>query len=388
MGISKAVAKRVRNGEIDFWKFICSIIIVVHHSYKILDEAHYYYWGALCVDFFFIVTGFLLASSIFYKNQPYDRETIGQETSAFIFKKYKTIGYYFLFAIVFSLSGRVFRYGLEKTFLTPKIFHTIFDFFMLNQTGLPSNNIINANWYLSAMFIGLFIIYPIFRKNKNTFVHIIAPLAAVLIYGCFTQADKAIIYPKIWHMLVKRGVFRAIAGFCAGAVAYRFAQLLKNCIFAKSKYFGTFLSFVGLAAMIVPIIFMYVMKTRTLEMFVIFCFFIAMIIIGSQMSSISKRFNRPLFQYLGKLSTAIYLCHLPIIQWVNFFAEKITFFANIKNHEQGSILITIVFVVSSILLAMLCIAVCDPIIAKLEAKIAEKKKNLAETEVVNNSKEI
>jgi hypothetical protein len=37
---------------------------------------------------------------------------------------------------------------------------------------------------------------------------------------------------------------------------------------------------------------------------------------------------------------------------------------------------------------MLCIAVCDPIIAKLEAKIAEKKKNLAETEVVNNSKAI
>lgn len=54
-----------RNYEIDFWKFVFSIVIVFLHSFNLFDGKNLYMvGGSIGVDFFFIVTGFLMMKSL------------------------------------------------------------------------------------------------------------------------------------------------------------------------------------------------------------------------------------------------------------------------------------------------------------------------------------
>lgn len=57
--------KSKRNLEIDLCKFIFSIIIVLLHSFNLFNGKFLYMpGGSIGVDFFFIVTGYLLMNSI------------------------------------------------------------------------------------------------------------------------------------------------------------------------------------------------------------------------------------------------------------------------------------------------------------------------------------
>ena len=54
-----------RNGAVDFWKFVFSVVIMCFHSlYFAGSEKYIFYDGANMVEYFFLVSGFLMASSI------------------------------------------------------------------------------------------------------------------------------------------------------------------------------------------------------------------------------------------------------------------------------------------------------------------------------------
>lgn len=54
-----------RNGKIELLRFLFAVIIVLHHSRQLLgDENCLFLGGSLGVEFFFIVSGYLMMSSI------------------------------------------------------------------------------------------------------------------------------------------------------------------------------------------------------------------------------------------------------------------------------------------------------------------------------------
>ena len=81
-------SKRV--GEMEFLRFIFSIIIVFHHSRNFIgNETSLFLNGAFAVEFFFILSGFLMMKSISRMNDKY--ENLGMETVQFIKKKYLSL---------------------------------------------------------------------------------------------------------------------------------------------------------------------------------------------------------------------------------------------------------------------------------------------------------
>lgn len=82
-------SKSKRNGAIDFWRFIFSLLIVFCHM--TLCPSFYYNdvkWfksASIGVEFFFILSGFLMAKSSI-KGLP-----IGKATSVFIIRKWMGI---------------------------------------------------------------------------------------------------------------------------------------------------------------------------------------------------------------------------------------------------------------------------------------------------------
>ena len=89
-----------RNGTIDFWKFIFSLWIVLNHITVYKGYLSMAIGGSVCVEFFFLVSGYLMANSM-ERTRATDIE-LGKRTASFLFKKIKHIYPYFLFTWIFS----------------------------------------------------------------------------------------------------------------------------------------------------------------------------------------------------------------------------------------------------------------------------------------------
>lgn len=73
-----------RNGTIDMMRVVFSIIIVfLHATQNFLSGIEIFRIGSLGVDFFFIVSGFLMAQS----SLKYSGKSIGKETWDFLIRK-------------------------------------------------------------------------------------------------------------------------------------------------------------------------------------------------------------------------------------------------------------------------------------------------------------
>ena len=208
-----------RNAEIDFWKFISIAVVVLHHSNLVLDERRVFFKsGSLFVEFFFIISGFFMALSA-SKLPKSNTDTLGSETVSFIIKKIRTVLPTYIFSLVTIGIANIIRNGIETITLT-KLLKLPFSVLFLEVTGIPVYNISGSAWYLSAMFIAMFILYPILRKFGDLFTKVIAPLLSAFIYGYFMRTDGFIGDPKSWFDFGCKGFWRALAGISLGCVVF------------------------------------------------------------------------------------------------------------------------------------------------------------------------
>lgn len=96
-----------RNYEIDFWKFVFSIVIVFLHSFNLFDGKNLYMvGGSIGVDFFFIVIGYYFANQIV--NIEYKKNDIGKSCLNYIIYRYKKILPSFIISCMIALILRTF----------------------------------------------------------------------------------------------------------------------------------------------------------------------------------------------------------------------------------------------------------------------------------------
>ena len=97
-----------RNGEIDLLRFIFSSMIVIHHynasfNFNILEN------GYIAVEFFFLLSGYLMAQSAYKitsKKDKLESSEIADSTWSFIIKKVKAFYPYYAFAVILQVRFR------------------------------------------------------------------------------------------------------------------------------------------------------------------------------------------------------------------------------------------------------------------------------------------
>ena len=81
--------KKKRNGRIDFLRFVFALIIVLHHTRYLLGYEHtIFIGGSLGVEFFFLVSGYLLVATVErVAEQNHLAGSLGTETLIFLQRK-------------------------------------------------------------------------------------------------------------------------------------------------------------------------------------------------------------------------------------------------------------------------------------------------------------
>lgn len=345
------IMRKQHNVTIDFLRFLFSVIVVLHHSRYVLgDDNCYFLGGSLAVEFFFFVSGYLLlvgadkagrkngagyllpggvdmagrteAAGLETKGVGAGTTGIGSETLHFILHKIRSFLPEFLIAwwIGFVLIGVVRQYGVLDYL---KAFGNDFwELTLVKMSGLFTHGIDGAMWYLSAMLLGMAILYPLLRTKRDLMTHLVCPLLALFLYGYLCQAEGHPRDPIVWLGLCYKGLVRAIAGLCTGVVICMAVRRLKRFFPSGLTKTGNALAIgVQLLCLILAIRYMAEQEPSEYDYFYMFLLMLLVLLsfAGFGLESVlgnSQRLHL-LSAFLGKYSLSLYLGHLYFAQHVN-----------------------------------------------------------------------
>lgn len=218
------------NGWIELLRFALAGIIVVYHcsfiavNRKILDGGLLFQGGSCAVEFFFVLSGYLFARSISRMNSPCG--DLGGEALGFVLRKAKRIWPYSLVSSFVILSLDVVCNGGMVGAALGRVWACLPELCFLQQCGLASQSINGHMWYVSAMLITIFALYPFARKFPSLFNRMVAPMVAIVLIGILFQLNHGLGRPVKWNGFMMNGLARAFAEICVGCFCFSIVQRL------------------------------------------------------------------------------------------------------------------------------------------------------------------
>ncbi len=322
------MAKKKFNPEIDLLKFVFSIIIVLYHTKNLTAissaDISILPYGFTGVEFFFIISGYLMVKS----SRKFEGNPIGKSTADFLINKIKSFYPYFIFSFAAAFIVRQFTFFVDKdqsivAFLKGSVL-SINEILLLHNTGVDFGTIYNGpTWYLSAMIVGMAIIFPILLKHKNWFVNLGALVVPVLIYA-FSSQEKGTLNSLGWSGFLNYGILRAIAGLSLGCFIGAMINRLQDNNITLRRFFKIALWFVeiGLFGLLL-VIMQFEGKNRFDYIAVIITFFICFIML-SGLTGIQNILPRKLCSLLGRFSLVVYLNHRYVAFLINTVAPELS----------------------------------------------------------------
>lgn len=295
------------NGGLDFWKLIFTLVIVIYHTDAIGGWDFCSPLGASAVEFFFMLSGYFMAVSA-SKRQEVVPGTLGRETAGFIWHKIRSLLPYYLFGYTLSIIAYI-RYSLAgqtRRVIAEKLSRAIPNFLLLSTSGIQESSVLGMSWYISAMLLAMWFLYPLLRKYRDMYLHVIAPLLAVLTAGYISKkyGDYSLTYEL--DIFVTKEILRAVAGLNIGCVVYVISEKLKTIQFTRLA--KVLLAVIEWGCYLWVLVAMHFMGD-TYVFTLLFLYFFALCITTSKQSILGGAFDHPLIKATNRFSLALYLCH-------------------------------------------------------------------------------
>ena len=229
-----------RNGKIELMRFVFSVLVVAFHASgdiwsgakPLTEHLSLASQGAIGVEFFFLVSGFLMAKSVYRQNEavPCDTQTLGSDTTRFLWHKVKGIWPYHLF---FCFAMFVLHCIKVGSFHLHYLWYELPSLFFLHRSGIIGvvDAFIGVEWYISSMLLAMAVLYPLIRYNYNLFTHVVAPLTGILVVGYLSYTTGALTGAGNWAGLTFKANLRAVAELCLGAAGYEVCRSMERRTF-------------------------------------------------------------------------------------------------------------------------------------------------------------
>ncbi len=337
MNGSQLKPSNIKNGKIELLRFFFCISVLLFHECKYLlgepslkHGIHFAFFphGSIGVEFFFVLSGFLMAKSAFSKlhspsvpssgsSERQDLTTPSRDYLSFLAHKYTSIfpQHIVAFFIAFFVYVVFSRFGIlsaVKCFLD-----SIPNILLIQMSGISLSNPNHVEWYLSCMLIAMAILYPLCRRYYYTFTRCLAPLSALLILGylCYTTASLTGV--STWMGLCYKSLLRAIAEIALGTTAFEFSRYLASRSFSKGQ--RLLLTLAEFALVLFSALFILLTLSKQYEVYILAAVVLLISLCFSNVTYGTKGFNNPFVYYLGKLTLPIYLGQISAIRLVQHF---------------------------------------------------------------------
>ena len=332
--------EKARNRAIDLWKFVFSVIIVILHGRNLRNGNEWYAFpgGNLGVEFFFVVSGLFMASSTL---KPNNDLSLGKDT--FFFMKRKILGLmpnvYVAWVIAFMVE-HIGEYQLKN--ILEHFVQSFWELLLVTETGLRLFLANSVSWYLSAMLLGMLILYPLMKKYKDTFFYIIAPVGFIFMMGITHQEFNGLASPHVWTGLFYKGMLRAVMELLLGCICFKFGTFLSKIDF---NYKGKIcVSIIEWGAYLIAILYMFSYGGTKYDWIILFVLGIAISLTYSETGIMNKYIRSNTFSLLGEYSFSLYLGH-------GFWSHKMNYlFPNMSYFERMPIYLLISLVTGGIIM--------------------------------------
>ena len=321
--MNKQSFKKQKNGSVEFLRFLfTSIIIFFHINLDLWDQKKiiavirdipvtFFNHGNIGVEFFFLVTGWLMAKSIYSryiqtKTTSYAGGTVTglfSETINFVTHKARAIFPYYLLACALTPLVRV----MTDRMLTFSYFlNRLPSLFFLQRVGI-GKPFIGCTWYLSSMLIALVAAYPLCRHFYKTYTLLIAPVLCAVLLGAVIVLTGTLGDIGDWFFFTYKTNVRAFAEISMGATAFEITRRMQGRAYPKAVRF--LFSLTALICLGLSLAYMCSAMGGEYGLVVFYLLFVLVVIAFSGEGILCRKgfFSHPVFTYLGRISLPMYV---------------------------------------------------------------------------------
>lgn len=313
---------------VEFWRFFfCSCIIVMHFNETFQNR----YYGeirfgilpgaGLGVDFFFILSGYLMMDS-------YVRGRVNLRTPIqFIVGKIKHLYVNYLvafFLLFFSIVGC--RLTLEWVIQAKDmIFLHKWELLMLHMSEIGEKVYINyPTWYISVMLITLYFSYAMLWYDKKLYLNIIAPMVIFVGGGYYANTYATILPWYDYNGILNIGWIRAMIDIALGCIAFQLADYIKTKYTNRRNIF--LMNIIELLCILRVIANIVYHKNGRNDFFDLLIFTCMIALNFSQLTVLSRVLSNRISDGLGRISLPMYLNQAMLIDlYFKIFGLNIPF---------------------------------------------------------------
>ena len=299
------------SSELDLWKFIFALGILIHHS-ELLYGGNYLIFrgGSIFVEFFFITSGLLMTQSAYNRRTipvPQNRD-LSREVWLFIKKKLTVIYPYILLSSVVSFIIYVCIDAPVLSEAAGNGFKALTEILLVNWSGLVSYTFNGPTWYISCMLLSFAVLYPLILKYGKTISRLVCPLIAVFLLGYLKQKYGNFRNPSAWDGLFLKGMIRGFAEISLGAFCYECVLFLRRYRF--TVFTKTFLTVVSYLTLICVFVISNSKNCYDYDAPTVIALAISIIIVAGNNTVFSGLLGRiPVISWLGRFCMILYLNH-------------------------------------------------------------------------------
>ncbi len=325
-----------KNGKIELLRFIFCITIILFHCSRTFGFHHLNVAGVSIpllrrgyygVEFFFIVSGFLMTRSIHEKRKSIKLGIekpieLGRTTVRYMLKKYIGIFSYHVFPFIALMALKIVVkdiYDGGAKDVAQYIFNSVPEFFFLQKFGFTNTNVDVIEWYISAMLIAMLILYPIISKFYYIYTRAVGPIVSLWILGVLQHNYDTFADQDRWLGIGYACVFRAIAEISLGACAFELCRTISHRYFSRRD--RVIFTIVEAAGFCLTIFYSLSSYTSKYETHVLIFMTLSIVFAFSGQTLGKGAFQNGFVMWLGKISMPMYLCQLLGINIVAGFLD-------------------------------------------------------------------
>ncbi len=296
--------KSPRSGRIELMRFICAVTVAGYHLGCSVEYPFELFQNSyMAVEFFFIVSGYLLAKSL-RKYSVSSTEELLKTNIVCTKKRLMSFWYYYLSAIIFTSAAWVPYFGLTFTGWLEKMLGAVPNFLLLQVFGFKGADWFVPTWYLSVLMFCGYILTAIMLKYKQIYALYISPVVFAAFFGLIAKYNPTFdVNCFMWKGIINFGFLRGFADMSIGCTCY---YIVKSGFFDRfDKRIVSGVGFISAAALIVSLIFG---SGYNIQILSLVCSIVSVPILFWD-NTAAAGFNNKVMYYLGRLSLPIYLCH-------------------------------------------------------------------------------